>query len=88
LTADAPSPVRVALLLGSLVALTVIGSSAVAVALPALATELQLDTAGAAWVLAAFSLSFSVCTALFGRLADSVGIGPPRKEGPALLAAR
>lgn len=82
-----PSIPRIALLLGSLIALTVIGASAVAVALPRLAADLGLDTAASAWVLAAFSLAFSLATALFGRLADLVGLRLPLRVGVALLAA-
>lgn len=81
----APSTVRVALLVGTLVALTIVGSSAVAVALPTVAADLQLDTAGTAWVLAVFSLSFSVATALFGRLADLRGLRLPLRIGVVLL---
>ena len=69
-----PSVTRVALLLGTLVALTVIGSSAVAVALPDLRVELGLDKPGTAWVVAAFSLAFAITTAVFGRLADFQGL--------------
>jgi len=86
-TPAAPSTVRVALLVGTLVALTIVGSSAVAVALPMVAVELGLDTAGTAWVLAAFSLAFSVATALFGRLADLRGLRLPLRIGVVLLVA-
>jgi MFS family permease len=72
-----PSLTRVALLLGTLLALTVVGSSAVAVALPQVATDLGLDKPGTAWVLAVFSLAFSVTTAVFGRLADLRGLRLP-----------
>ena len=82
-----PSVTRVALLLGTLVALTVIGSSAVAVALPQVAEELSLDKPGTAWILAVFSLSFSITTALFGRMADLRGLRMPLRLGVALLAA-
>lgn len=77
---------RVALLLGVLVALTIIGSSAVAVALPDVAGDLRLDTAGTAWVLACFSLTFAVTTALFGRLADLHGLRLPLRVGVVLFA--
>lgn len=83
----APSVQRVALLLGALVALTIIGSSAVAVALPDVARDLSLDTAGTAWVLACFSLTFSVATAVFGRLADVYGLRLPLRVGVGLFAA-
>jgi MFS family permease len=82
-----PSVTRVALLLGTLVALTVIGSSAVAVALPEVAADLGLDKPGTAWVLAVFSLAFSVTTAVFGRLADLKGLRFPLVLGVGLLAA-
>jgi MFS family permease len=85
--AAGPSPARVALLLGTLVALTVIGSSAVAVALPDLARDLGLDTSGAAWVLAAFSMAFAICTAVFGRLGDLYGLRLPLRVGGAMFAA-
>ncbi len=84
---SAPSTVRVAALLGSLVALTVIGSSAVAVALPVLSADLGLDPSGAAWVLAAFALTLSVGTAIFGRLADILGLRLPLRIGALLFAA-
>jgi MFS family permease len=84
--APAPSPTRVALLLGTLVALTVIGSSAVAVAIPVLSDDLGLDTSGAAWVLAAFSLTFAISTAVFGRLADLYGLRLPLRIGGVLFA--
>ena len=78
---------RVALLLGLLVALTIIGSSAVAVALDSVARDLSLDTAGAAWVMAAFALAFSVATALFGRLADLHGLRRTLRIGGSIFVA-
>lgn len=87
----APAPTtstrRLALLLGGLVALAIIGSSAVAVALPALSADLGLDVAGRAWVLAAFGLTFALATASFGRLADVVGLRLPLVVGAGLFAA-
>lgn len=77
---------RVALLLGVLVALTIVGSSAVAVALPEVAADLSLDTAGTAWVLACFSLTFAVSTAVFGRIADLHGLRGPLRVGVLLFA--
>lgn len=78
---------RVALLLGVLVALTVIGSSAVAVALPTVGEELGVGLSGRAWVLAVFGLTFSISTAVFGRLADLTGLRLPLRVGVGLLAA-
>jgi MFS family permease len=82
-----PSAGRIAVLLGTLVALTVIGSSAVAVALPSVAADLELDTSGTAWILACFSLAFSITTAVFGRLADIHGLRRPLRIGAVLFAA-
>lgn len=76
---------RTAALVGLLVALTVVASSAVAVALPQLGRDLGLDTLGTAWVLATFSLAFSITTALFGRLADLRGLRAPLRAGVLLL---
>ena len=82
-----PSLTRVALLLGTLVSLTVIASSAVAVALPVVRTELHLDQPGTAWVLAVFSLAFAVTTAIFGRMADIRGLRTPLRIGVVMMAA-
>lgn len=82
-----PSVTRVALLLGTLVALTVVGSSAVAVALPSVRDDLGLETSGSAWILAAFSLTFAISTAVFGRLADLAGLRKPLRIGVVLFAA-
>ena len=76
---------RAATLLGLLVALTVMGSSAVAVALPQLESEMGLTTAGTAWVLAVFSLAFAVATAVFGRAADVRGLRRPFQIGVGLF---
>lgn len=84
---DPPSTRKLALLLGGLVALAIIGSSAVAVALPALADDLGLGVSGTAWVLAAFGLTFAISTASFGRLADLVGLRLPLLVGVGLFAA-
>ncbi|MPZ86468.1 MAG: MFS transporter [Nitriliruptorales bacterium] len=82
-----PSVARVAGLLGTLIALAIIGSSAVAVALPAVGEELDLDLAGRAWILTVFSLTFSISTALFGRLADLLGLRLPLRIGLVLFSA-
>lgn len=82
----APSVARVAALLGGLVALTVIGASAVAVALPAMGEDLGLPVADRAWVIAGFSLTFSVSTAIFGRLGDIAGLRLPMRIGIVLFA--
>jgi MFS family permease len=78
---------RTAVLLGGLVALTILGSSAVAVALPTVREEFGLDVGGAAWVLAVFSLGISVATAVFGRVADVAGLRTPLRVGVVVFAA-
>ena len=74
------------MLLGTLVALTVVGSSAVAVALPLVRRDLGLDEPGTAWILAVFSLAFAVTTAIFGRMADIRGLRTPLRIGVVLFA--
>ena len=75
-----------AVLLGTLIALTVIGSSAVAVAIPVVRTELALSVSDAAWIFSVFSLCFAVATATFGRIADLVGLRAPLIVGVCLMA--
>ena len=82
-----PSVQRFALLLGTLVAFTVVSSSAIAVALPLVREDLGLDGPGTAWVLAAYSLAFSITTAIFGRLADLQGLRRPMRIGIVLFTA-
>ncbi len=86
MSAPAAGRDRVVSLLGVLVALTVVGSSAVAVALPVVEAELGLDTSGSAWVFAAFALTFAISAALFGRVADLVGLRRPLIVGVALMS--
>lgn len=79
------SPRRVAAILGTLVALTVVGSSAVAVAIPVVRRELDLTVSDAAWVFAVFQLAFAIATATFGRLADQLGLKVPLVIGVSLM---
>lgn len=78
---------RAAVLLGLLIALTIIGSSAVTVAVPVVRVDLDLDVSAAAWIFAVFSLCFAVATAVFGRIADLVGLRTPLVVGVCLMAA-
>jgi MFS family permease len=77
---------RPAVLLGTLIALTVIGSSAVTVAIPVVRADLDLDVSAAAWIFAVFSLCFAVATAVFGRIADLAGLRTPLVVGICLMA--
>lgn len=83
---DAPSDRMAAVLLGTLIALTVIGSSAVAVAIPVVRSELGLTVSDAAWIFSVFSLCFAVATATFGRIADRLGLRGPLVVGIGLMA--
>ncbi|RXH05168.1 MFS transporter [Bradyrhizobium vignae] len=62
-----------ALGLGLAAFLTNFDVTAVVVALPAIARELQLDIAGYAWVMDAFSLAFTASLLVAGALADRYG---------------
>ena len=82
----APPVVRIALVLGTLVALTVVSSSAIAVALGDVQADLSLDVAGSGWIIAAYSLAFSITTPMYGRAADQVGLRLPLTLGLGLFA--
>lgn len=56
-----------------LTALSVFASSAITVALPAVASDFDAGEATTGWVLAAFMLAFPIGSALFGRMVDSRG---------------
>lgn len=87
LTLMASDARRAAMLLGSLIALTIVGSSAVTVAVPVVRADLGLDVSAAAWIFAVFSLCFAVATAVFGRIADLAGLRTPLVVGVCLMAA-
>jgi MFS family permease len=70
-----------------LIAFTIIGSSAVTVAVPVVRADLGLDVSSAAWIFAVFSLCFAVATAVFGRIADLAGLRTPLVVGVILMAA-
>lgn len=74
-------------MLGVLFGLTATGSSATAVALPDLQSGLQLTHPAAAWVLSAYALALAVTTAVYGRVADVVGIRTPLVTGVLIMAA-
>jgi MFS family permease len=77
---------RVALLVGLLFGLAGMGSASVAVALPALASELGLTTGESAWVISLYALMLAVATAVYGRVSDLVGIRLPLLAGVVLMA--
>ncbi|MFL6127862.1 MAG: MFS transporter [Mycobacteriales bacterium] len=77
---------RVGLTLGVLFGLTATGSSAVAVVLPSLQEDLRLGHPAVAWVLSIYVLSLAVTTAVYGRVADVVGIRRPLVAGMLVMA--
>jgi MFS family permease len=82
-----PSDARhAAVLLGLLIALTIIGSSAVTVAVPVVRADLGLNVSSAAWIFAVFTLCFAIATAVFGRIADLAGLRTPLVVGVCLMA--
>jgi MFS family permease len=76
---------RVAVLVGVLFGLAGMGSSSVAVALPALAADLGLTTGESAWVISLYALMLAVATAVYGRLSDLVGIRLPLLVGVGMM---
>jgi MFS family permease len=79
-------PVPVALLLGALIGLSGMGTTAVAVALPDMVQHFHVPTDRGVWVISAYAISLAVGTALYGRAADNAGVRTPITVGAVLLA--
>jgi MFS family permease len=77
---------RVGLTLGVLFGLTATGSSAVAVVLPPLQEDLRLSHPSVTWVLSIYVLALAVTTAVYGRVADVVGVRRPLVAGVLVMA--
>jgi MFS family permease len=88
-TADAAATAaearRVSLLIGLLFGLTGLGSSSAAIALPVIATELDVSTGVSAWAISLYALMLAVATAVYGRVSDLVGVRLPLVVGVALM---
>ncbi|WP_433272168.1 MFS transporter [Pseudonocardia xinjiangensis] len=80
------SPHRFAALLGLLFGLAGTSTSAVTVALPELAGDLEVSAATAAWMVSGYTVTLAVATPIHGRLADVVGIRLPLCLGIAAMA--
>lgn len=80
------SPGRSAVLFGLLFGLAGTSTSAVTVALPELAAELDVTAGTAAWMVSAYTIALAVATPLHGRLADMAGIRLPLCLGVAAMA--
>lgn len=74
-----------AALLGSLLGFTGMGSAAVAVAVPRMVEDLDVQPDRGVWVIAGYALCVAVGTVLYGRLADRNGIRGPLAFGLCLL---
>jgi MFS family permease len=77
---------RVSLLIGLLFGLTGLGSSSAAIALPVIATELDVSTGVSAWAISLYALMLAVATAVYGRVSDLVGVRLPLLVGVALMS--
>lgn len=80
-------PVPVALLLGGLIGLSGMGTSAVAVALPDLIEDFGIPVDRGVWVISAYAIALAVGTALYGRAADNAGVRTPIAVGVVLMVA-
>ena len=76
---------RVAMLIGLLFGLAGMGSSSAAIALPVMAADLDISTGESAWVISLYALMLAVATAVYGRLADLVGVRWPLLVGVGLM---
>lgn len=76
---------RVSLLLGLLFGLAGMGSSSAALVLPQVAAEFDTTVGIAAWTISGYVLFLAVTTAVYGRVADLVGVRGPLLFGIALM---
>ncbi|MBE7324743.1 MFS transporter [Nocardioides sp. Y6] len=76
---------RVALLLGLLMGLGALGSSSVAVVLVLVGEDLGVSVGVAAWTISGYLLLYGVSTAVYGRVADVVGVRTPLLVGVGLM---
>lgn len=77
---------RTATLLGVLFGLAGMGSSSASIALVPLAAELEVGIGVATWAISLYVLALAVTTALYGRIADLVGVRLPLLGGVALMS--
>lgn len=78
---------RVSLLLGLLFGLAGMGSSSAAIALPLMGPDFGIGVGVAAWTISLYTLMLAVTTALYGRIADLVGVRWPLLIGVSLMTA-
>lgn len=85
-TAERVSASRAGLVVGTGMALSGIGSSAAAVALPSVRDAFDLGPIGTAWVLGAFVVGVAATAPVYGRLADRFGTRAPFAVGLVIFA--
>lgn len=78
---------RTAWLLGVLFGIVGMGSSSAALALPAMADHLEISDGLSAWAISLYVLMLAVATAVYGRVADLVGVRLPLLVGIGLMTA-
>lgn len=76
---------RVSVLLGLLFGLAGMGSSSAAIALPLLSEDLGVSVGVGAWTITLYALMLAVTTAVYGRVADLVGVRIPLLVGVTLM---
>ena len=79
------SAARVPILIGLLFGLAGLGSSSAAIALPVMATDLDVSTGVSAWAISLYALMLAVATAVYGRISDLVGQRLPLLVGVCLM---
>ena len=78
---------RVSALVGMLFGLAGMGSSSAAIALPVMATDLDVSTGVSAWAISLYALMLAVATAVYGRVSDLLGIRKPLLVGVGLMTS-
>ncbi len=73
------------MLLGLLFGLAGMGSSSAAIALPLISDDLGVSVGVSAWTITLYALMLAVTTAVYGRVADLVGVRLPLLVGVALM---
>lgn len=78
---------RVSVLLGLLFGLAGMGSSSAAIALPLISQDLGVSVGVSTWTITLYALMLAVTTAVYGRVADLVGVRLPLLVGVALMTS-
>ena len=63
------------------------GARPTAIALPVLATDLDVSTGVSAWAISLYALMLAVATAVYGRVSDLLGIRKPLLVGVGLMTS-